>query len=121
LGAGVRHEAAAPARARCAIPPGRGGLFGFKFSSSPHPRKFGVHYFWSGRLLARKWGGPFLGYLLRKNLSARERPQDVALHGRSHCAAPRDFRVDARHESARQEPLIARIALLITALWLDGI
>src|SRR5262249_8002268 len=52
------------------VAPREGGLFSFKFSSRPHPRKFGVKRFlvvrevcWRG-----KWGGLFLGYLLGKNI-----------------------------------------------------
>ena len=54
-GAGVRHEAAARAREANLIfvlppnlynrPPPRGKLFGFKFSSRRHPRKFGQKRF----------------------------------------------------------------------------
>src|SRR5262244_2242124 len=69
-----RHE---PRGWRARMPPGRGGPFRIQIFVQPSSPEFGVNYFWSGRLLARKWGGPFLGYLLRKNLSARERPQDV--------------------------------------------
>src|SRR5215472_10365826 len=41
-------------------PPGR-GLFGFKFSSRPHPRKFGVKRFFGdeGGCWRGKWGGLF--------------------------------------------------------------
>jgi hypothetical protein len=46
-----------------------GGLFNFKFSSGPHPRKFGVKQFLVLReVLARKWAGLFLDYLLGKNI-----------------------------------------------------
>src|SRR6516162_6183944 len=55
-------------------PPRRGGLFGFRFSSRPHPRKFGVKRFLVLReVLAGKWGGLFLGYLLGKNFRRRDR------------------------------------------------
>src|SRR5262249_35414129 len=47
-------------------PPG-GGLFGFKFSSRPHPRKFAVKRFLVvRRLLVRKWGGLFWATSLEK-------------------------------------------------------
>src|SRR5262245_51728191 len=39
-----------------------GGLFGFKFSSRPHPWKFGV----LREVLARKWGGLFWATSLEK-------------------------------------------------------
>src|SRR5215467_869295 len=38
-------------------PPGRGGLFGFKFSSRPHPWKFGVNRF----LVVREVAGAVSG------------------------------------------------------------
>jgi hypothetical protein len=42
------------------VAPPVGGLFGFKFSSRPHPWKFGVKRFLVLReVLARKWGGLF--------------------------------------------------------------
>src|SRR4029453_17582469 len=45
------------------VGPRYGGLFGFKFSSRPHHWKFGVKRFLVLReVLARKWGGLFLGY-----------------------------------------------------------
>ena len=44
-----------------------GGLFGFKFSSRPHPWKFGVKRFLVLReVLARKWGGLFWATSLEK-------------------------------------------------------
>ena len=82
-GAGARHEAAARAREANLIlscrrtsiwDPPVGGLFSFKFSSRPHPWKFGVKRFLVLReVLARKWGGLFLGYLLGKNFRRRDR------------------------------------------------
>jgi len=43
-----------------ALDPPVGGLFAFKFSSRPHPWKFGVKRFLALReVLARKWGGLF--------------------------------------------------------------
>src|SRR5215467_5802846 len=46
-----------------------GGLFNFKFSSRPHPRKFGLKRFLTVRkVLAGKQGSLFLGYLLGKNI-----------------------------------------------------
>ena len=77
-GAGARHEGAARATRPTSFclaaeplygpPPREGGLFGFKFSSRPHPWKFGVKRFLMLReVLAGKWGGLFLGYLLGKN------------------------------------------------------
>src|SRR5262245_27967897 len=49
------------------VGPRQGGLFGFKFSSRPHHWKFGVKRFLVLReVLARKWGGLFLDYLLGK-------------------------------------------------------
>ena len=57
-GAGARHEAAARATRPTSFclaaymgPPG-GGLFGFKFSSRPHPRKFAVKRFLAVREVA---------------------------------------------------------------------
>src|SRR6516164_5928216 len=51
-----------------------GGLFGFKFSSRPHPRKSGQKRFLVLReVLAGKWGGLFLGYLLGRNFRRRDR------------------------------------------------
>jgi hypothetical protein len=59
---------------------------------------------------------------LRKSISAHS---DNAIRTRLVWCKPlrgaARFRADARHESAAKEPLIAGIALLITALWLDGI
>ena len=59
-GAGARHEAAARATRPTSFclaaymgPPG-GGLFGFKFSSRRHPRKFGLKRFLAVR---RSWRG----------------------------------------------------------------
>src|SRR5215468_1629144 len=44
-----------------------GGLFGFKFSSRPHPWKYGVKRFLVLRkVLARKWGGLFWATSLEK-------------------------------------------------------
>src|SRR5262249_20109308 len=57
-------------------PPG-GGLFGFKFSSRPHPRKFGVKRYlavsrsWRGNGVACFWATSF-----GKNLSAAARPRE---------------------------------------------
>src|SRR5262245_62029849 len=49
--------------------PPRGGLFNFKLSSWPHPRKFGLKRFLTVRkVLAGRWGSLFLGYLLGKNI-----------------------------------------------------
>jgi len=46
-----------------------GGLFSFKFSSRPHPRKFGLKRFLAVRkVLAGKRGSLFLSYLLGKNI-----------------------------------------------------
>src|SRR5262245_45266358 len=54
-GGRVRHEAAArAARLACAEGPPVGGLFSFKFSSRPHPRKFGLKRFPAVR---RSWRG----------------------------------------------------------------
>ena len=55
-----------------------GGLFGFKFSSRPHPWKYGVKRFLVLRgVLARKWGWPVLGSLLGKNYRRRDRDRLV--------------------------------------------
>src|SRR5262249_13205780 len=44
-----------------------GGLFSFKFSSRPHPRKFGLKRFLAVRkVLARKWGACFWATSLQK-------------------------------------------------------
>src|SRR4029450_13383219 len=57
-------------------PPGRGELFGFKFSSRPHPWKFGVKRFLVLREIAgAEVGWPVLGYLLEKNFRRRDRDQ----------------------------------------------
>ena len=49
------------------VGPPVGGLFGFKFSSRPHPWKFGVKRFLVLReVLARKWGGLFWATSLEK-------------------------------------------------------
>ena len=73
--------------------PRQGGLFGFKFSSRPHPRKFAVKRFLVLReALAGKWAGLFLGYLLGKNFSAAARPREwseppwphLAIHAAEH-------------------------------------
>ena len=62
-GAGARHEAAARAARPTSFlschrtsmwAPRWGGLFGFKFSSRPHPRKFGLKRFLAVR---RSWRG----------------------------------------------------------------
>ena len=67
-GAGARHEAAARAARPTSFclateplygTPG-GGLFGFKFSSRPHPRKFGVKRF----LVVREVAGAVSGVAL---------------------------------------------------------
>ena len=64
-GAGARHEAAARAREANLIlscrrtsiwDPPVGGLFSFKFSSGPHPRKFGLKRFLAVRRPWRKNG-----------------------------------------------------------------
>jgi hypothetical protein len=66
-GAGARHEAAARAARLTSFclaaeplygTPRRGGLFGFKFSSMPHPRKFGVKRF----LVVREVAGAEMGW-----------------------------------------------------------
>src|SRR5262249_9542486 len=79
-GAGAQHGGAPRANLIFVLPPNVyvgppvGGLFGFKFSSRPHPRKFGEKRFLVLReFLARKWGGLFLGYLLGKNFWRRDR------------------------------------------------
>jgi len=65
-GAGARREAAARAARPTSFclaaeplwgTPGAGGLFGFKFSSRPHPRKFGVKRFLVVREVARAVSG----------------------------------------------------------------
>src|SRR4029453_2719845 len=59
-------------------PPGRGELFGFKFSSRPHPWKFGVKRFLVLReVLARKWGGLFWATSFGKNYRRRDRDRLV--------------------------------------------
>ena len=56
------------------VGPPVGGLFGIKFSSRRHPRKFGQKRFLAVKeVLAGKWGGLFLGYLLGKNFWRRVR------------------------------------------------
>ena len=66
-GAGARHEAAARAREANLIlscrrtsiwDPPVGGLFSFKFSSRPHPWKFGVKRF----LVVREVAGAEVGW-----------------------------------------------------------
>src|SRR5262245_21039282 len=74
-GAGAWHEAAERAARPTSFclaagplygTPG-GGLFGFKFSSRPHPRKFAVKRFLVvRRLVVRKWGGLFWATSLEK-------------------------------------------------------
>src|SRR5262249_59658381 len=55
-------------------PPG-GGLFNFKLSSWPHPRKFGLKRFLTVRkVLAGRWGSLFLGYLLGKHIGGEIAP-----------------------------------------------
>src|SRR5262245_45039323 len=49
------------------VAPPVGGLFGFKFSSRPHPRKFGQKRFLAVRRSWRgKWGGLFWATSLEK-------------------------------------------------------
>src|SRR5262245_47087389 len=55
--------------------PPRGGLFNFKLSSWPHPRKFGLKRFLTVRkVLAGRWGSLFLGYLLGKHIGGEIAP-----------------------------------------------
>ena len=70
-----------------------GGLFGFKFSSRPHPRKFGQKRFLAVRMSWRgKWGGLFWATSFGKNLSAAARPRErseppwphLAIHAAEH-------------------------------------
>src|SRR6516162_11535812 len=49
----------------CASPPG-GGRAKIENSSRRHPRKFGVNYFWSGRLLVRNGVACFWATSFRK-------------------------------------------------------
>src|SRR5262249_49063649 len=57
---------------------GRGGRAKIENSSRRHPRKFGLKRFLAVRkVLAGKWGGLFLGYLLGKNFRRRDRDRLV--------------------------------------------
>src|SRR5215467_9929497 len=72
-------------------PPG-GGRAKIENSSRRHPRKFGQKRFSGGEeVLAGKWGGLFLGYLLGKNFRRRDRDQ-------------LSFRSEAREASGNETP-----------------
>ena len=81
-GAGAQHGGAGreanliflSCRSTSIMGPPVGGLFSFKSSSRPHPRKFGVKRFLVVRGVAgAEVGSLFLGYLLGKNYRRRDR------------------------------------------------
>src|SRR5262249_13615012 len=82
-GAGARHEAAARAARptsfclateRLCGPPGRGDFLVSDFHSGLIPGNLVRNDFLAVKeVLARKWGGLFLGYLLEKNFRRRDR------------------------------------------------
>jgi hypothetical protein len=78
-GAGARHKAAARVREATSFclaagplygPPGRGDFLVSDFHPGLIPGNLASTISGSEDILAGKWGGLFLGYLLRKNLSA---------------------------------------------------
>jgi len=113
-GAGARHEAAARARGanlilscrRTSIWTPVGGTFGFKFSSRPHPWKFGVKRFLMLReVLARKWGGLFWATSVEKIIGGVTAIVSYRTDGwmqQSPCGGVLSFRWEAR------ESLVAR-------------
>ena len=74
-GTGARHEAAArAARLACAEGPPVGGAFWFQtFIQAPSPKIWSETISGGEEVLAGKWGGLFLGYLLGKNFRRRKR------------------------------------------------
>src|SRR5215471_2305899 len=73
-----------------------GGRAKIENSSRRHPRKFGQKRFSGGEeVLAGKWGGLFLGYLLGKNFRRRDRDQ-------------LSFRSEAREASGNETPCLNR-------------
>src|SRR5262245_43767389 len=86
--------------------PGGGGLFGFKFSSRPHPRKFGVKRFLAVRRSWRGNGVDCFGLPPWKKFSAaRPRPSRSAQEdGCSSlpCRGVLSFRSEAREASGSE-------------------
>jgi hypothetical protein len=70
----VRHEAARAARLACAEGPPVGGTFKFQiFIQAPSPEIWSETISGGEEVLAGKWGGLFLSYLLGKNYRRRDR------------------------------------------------
>src|SRR5262245_39067091 len=111
-GGRVRHEAAArAARLACAEGPPVGGTFQFQiFIQTPSPEIWSETISGGEEVLAGKWGGLFLSYLLGKNFRRRDRDhlipprkRDAAVcraemcypfgrqHGRSWAVKRREF------------------------------
>src|SRR5262245_28387848 len=96
-------------------PPG-GGLFGFKFSSRRHPRKFGLKRFLAVRRSGAKMGWPVLGYLLGKNFRRRDRDHlTTKATGGRRCAfcAPSGF---SPHRAGSDRVLSCRPRFTTTAI-----
>src|SRR5215470_7433969 len=66
-----RHE---PRGWHARRPPGRGTFWFQIFIQAPSPEIWSETISGGEKVLAQKWGGLFLGYLLRKNLSRGEAP-----------------------------------------------
>src|SRR5262245_49132942 len=68
------HEAARASRCACALPPGVGGTFRIQiFIQTPSPEIWRKTISGGEEVLAGKWGGLFLGYLLGKKYRRRDR------------------------------------------------
>ena len=94
----------------CASPPGGRARENRKFIQAPSPEIWSTTISGSEEVLARKWGGLFLGYLLGRNFRRRDRDHLVSAQedGCSSlpCRGVLSFRKHGRHPVVRRREFI---------------
>src|SRR5262245_19797235 len=94
-------------------PPGGRARENRKFIQAPSPEIWSETISGGEEVLAGKWGGLFLGYLLEKNFRRRDRDHLVPPGGWMHslpCRGVLSFRSGAREASGSETPRVHNVA-----------